>query len=90
VRLLRSRIEGEGAIDIVDGVVGIPLKISGTVEEPEFSLSGGALTGAAVGTAVLPGVGTALGARIGQEVERLLGEPSSTGQSRSPARNPPR
>jgi len=73
VRLFNRRIDGEAAVDIVDGVVGVPLKIGGTVTEPELSLTGGALAGAAVGSAVLPGVGTAIGARVGQQVERLLG-----------------
>jgi hypothetical protein len=54
-------------------VVGVPLKVSGSLDDPTLSLTGGALTGAAVGTAVLPGVGTAIGARIGQQVERLFG-----------------
>lgn len=91
VRLVRRKLDGELAIDLVDGVVGIPLKVSGTVEEPELSMTGGALAGAAVGTAVLPGVGTAIGARVGQQVERLLGEsPKATGQSRAPANKPSR
>jgi uncharacterized protein involved in outer membrane biogenesis len=93
ISLLRRKLDGEAAIDLVDGVVGIPLKISGTVEDPELSMTGGALAGAAVGTAVLPGVGTALGARVGQQVERLLGGPApakSPGQSPSPPAKPQR
>jgi uncharacterized protein involved in outer membrane biogenesis len=66
-------IDGEVAVDLVDGVVGVPLKVSGSLDDPTLSLTGGALTGAAIGTAVLPGVGTAIGARIGQQVERIFG-----------------
>jgi uncharacterized protein involved in outer membrane biogenesis len=74
--VLDRRLQGEAAVDIVDGVVGMPLKLGGTLDAPELSLTGGALTGAAVGTAVLPGVGTALGARIGQQVEQMFGSGS--------------
>ncbi|MDM0111668.1 AsmA-like C-terminal region-containing protein [Variovorax sp. J22R133] len=92
VRLFNRKLDGEAAVDIVDGVVGVPLKIGGTVEQPELSLTGGALTGAAIGTAVLPGVGTALGARIGQQVERLFGsdDKKKPGKAPSPAATPRR
>lgn len=94
VRMFRRKLDGELAIDLVDGIVGIPLKISGTVEDPVLSMTAGAATGAAVGTAVLPGVGTAIGARVGQQVERLLGGDSkatkATGQSPAPERKPAR
>lgn len=83
-RIFLRKLDGEAAVDIVDGVVGVPLKLGGTLDDPELSLTGGALTGAAVGTAVLPGVGTAIGARIGQQVERLFGGPRKKPASPGP------
>ncbi|VTU12815.1 putative assembly protein [Variovorax sp. SRS16] len=71
--VVNRRLDGEAAVDIVDGVVGMPLKLGGTLDAPQLSLTGGALTGAAVGSAVLPGVGTAIGARIGQQMEKMFG-----------------
>ncbi|MDQ0045597.1 hypothetical protein [Variovorax boronicumulans] len=73
LQLFNRKMEGDLAVDLVDGVVGVPLKIGGSVSDPEVSLTGGALAGAAVGSAVLPGVGTAIGARVGQQVEKLFG-----------------
>jgi hypothetical protein len=86
LRLFNRKMDGDVAVDLVDGVVGVPLKIGGTVSDPEVSLTGGALTGAAIGSAVLPGVGTAIGARVGQQVEKLFGggEPGKTQKPRKP------
>ncbi len=72
--VFNRKLDGEAAIDLVDGVFGLPLQLGGTLDQPRLSLTGGALTGAAIGTAVLPGVGTAIGARIGQQVEKLFGD----------------
>jgi len=77
IKVLNGKLNGDLAVDVVDGVVGVPMLISGTVQEPVLSASAGAVTGAAIGSAVLPGVGTALGARLGHEVERLLGGSSA-------------
>ena len=84
-RILNRKLDGEAAVDIVDGVVGVPLKLGGTLDAPELSLTGGALAGATVGTAVLPGVGTAIGARIGQQIERIFG---SEGKEKQPHKGP--
>lgn len=78
LKLFNRKLDGEIAVDLVDGVVGVPLKIGGTVSDPELSLTGGALTGAAIGSAVLPGVGTAIGARVGQQVEKMFGGSEAT------------
>ncbi|RYY82836.1 MAG: hypothetical protein EOO24_39785, partial [Comamonadaceae bacterium] len=82
LQVFNRRLQGTLAIDLVDGVVGVPLQLGGTLDVPQLGLSSGALTGAAAGTAVLPGVGTAIGARIGQQLEEWFGEPDT------PARPP--
>jgi uncharacterized protein involved in outer membrane biogenesis len=93
LKFFNRKLDGEIAVDLVDGVVGVPLKIGGTASDPEVSLTGGALAGAAVGTALLPGVGTAIGARVGQQVEKLFGteEPrkkAAPGTRKGPAVSP--
>jgi len=86
LKLFNRRLDGEIAVDLVDGVVGVPLKVSGTMSDPELSLTGAALTGAAIGSAVLPGVGTAIGARMGQQVEKLFGGGSEPKKKAAPRR----
>jgi uncharacterized protein (DUF697 family) len=88
LRLFNRKLDGEIAVDLVDGVVGVPLKIGGTMSDPELSLTGGALTGAAIGSAVLPGVGTAIGARIGQQVEKMFGEDKKPARARPAPKTP--
>lgn len=83
VSVLNGKLSGDAAVDLVDGIIGVPLKLSGTTKSPALSMTGAALTGATIGTALLPGVGTAIGARLGQQVERLFGgdkEPKRPGR----------
>ncbi len=89
--IFNRKIEGEGTLDIVEGVVGVPFTISGTTREPKVAVPPGAFAGAAVGTAVLPGIGTVLGARIGGALGRLLGrkpEPPGTPPTKSSRSTP--
>jgi len=53
----------------------VPLNVSGTVQNPVVLPTGGTVAGAAVGTAILgPGVGTTLGAKVGEWTEGLFGK----------------
>ena len=54
------------------GTVGVPLVLSGTVQNPEVTLTRGAMIGAAVGTLLAPGVGTGAGASVGDKVGEKL------------------
>ncbi len=87
-RLSASRqINAELEVDLVEGIVGVPLVLSGPVENMTVSVPKSAIAGAAVGTAVLPGVGTAVGARVGAGIGKLLGgKPESAGEARPAAR----
>ncbi|MDP3310568.1 MAG: glycine zipper domain-containing protein [Polaromonas sp.] len=77
-RVANRQIESEFAVDLVDGIIGVPLKVSGPFEDVKVSVPAGAVAGAAVGTAVLPGIGTAIGARIGATLGKIFGsEPDS-------------
>lgn len=72
-RLFNRQIEAEFAVDLVDGIVGVPLRVSGPTTDVKVSVPPGAVAGAVVGTAVLPGIGTAIGARIGATLGKLFG-----------------
>lgn len=72
-RLVNRQVSAEVSVDLVDGLVGVPLRITGPVNAVKVSVAPGAVAGAAVGTAVLPGVGTALGARLGAALGKLFG-----------------
>jgi hypothetical protein len=62
----------------IGGAVGVPLMVGGTLDNPEVTLSRSALLGAAIGTVLLPGVGTGAGAnlgnRIGDGIKGLFGK----------------
>jgi uncharacterized protein involved in outer membrane biogenesis len=51
----------------------VPLNISGTLDSPLALPTGAAMAGGAIGTAILPGVGTAIGTKAGNWVEGLFG-----------------
>ncbi len=55
------------------GVLAVPLDLAGTVSDPVIYPNPAALAGAAAGTVILgPGVGTSLGSRAGQAIEKLF------------------
>jgi uncharacterized protein involved in outer membrane biogenesis len=50
----------------------VPLTVAGTLDDPHFRLSAGAMVGGAVGTSVLgPGLGTVVGIQTGRAVSAL-------------------
>lgn len=71
-QLVNRRVDAEVTVDLVDGLVGVPLTIMGPVGAVKVSVPTSALAGAAVGTALLPGVGTALGTRLGAAIGKLF------------------
>jgi hypothetical protein len=54
------------------GAIGVPLVVGGTVDDPSVTLTRGALVGAAVGTLIVPGAGTAAGATAGDKIGETL------------------
>jgi uncharacterized protein involved in outer membrane biogenesis len=66
-----QQLNGRVNVDL-GGAVGVPLLVSGTVDEPEVSLTAGAKIGAALGTLLMPGVGTGAGASMGGKLGELF------------------
>ena len=85
-KLFNRHIDAEFAVDVVKGVVGVPLKVTGPVDHITVSVPNGAIAGAVVGTAILPGVGTAIGARLGAAIGKIFG--SDPDRQKSPASAP--
>lgn len=71
-RIANRQIQAEFAVDLVDGLIGVPLKVTGPFENVKVSTPTGAVAGAVVGTAVLPGIGTAVGARLGATLGKIF------------------
>ena len=51
------------------GVIGVPVALSGTTQDPSVSLTKGAAIGAVIGTVLLPVIGTQLGMSAGSSIE---------------------
>ena len=81
-RVANWKIDAEFAVDLVDGVIGVPLRLSGPLDKIQVSVPASALAGAAAGSVVLPGIGTAIGARIGAAIGRILGAEPAGGPRR--------
>ena len=83
--LANRRIDAEFAVDLVDGIVGVPLTITGPTDKVVVSIPAGVVAGAVVGTAVLPVIGTAIGARVGAAIGKLFGaSPASAARKARP------
>ncbi len=70
--IYRRQVEASGTLDLVEGAIGVPFTVSGPVDKPKASVPPGFFAGAAIGTAVLPGIGTVIGARIGGALGRIF------------------
>ncbi len=68
----QRQIEASGNLDLVEGALGVPFTLSGPVDKPKATVPPGFFAGAVIGTAVLPGIGTAIGARIGGALGRVF------------------
>jgi uncharacterized protein involved in outer membrane biogenesis len=55
------------------GFVGVPVALGGTTDAPSMRPSKSYLLSAAIGTALLPGIGTSLGLTLGGQIERSAG-----------------
>lgn len=77
VEIAPSRqLEGKIYAEVKTGVslASVPLRVSGTLQDPVLFPTGAAVTGAVVGTAILgPGVGTSLGVKAADKLESLFG-----------------
>lgn len=67
-----GQIEASGNLDLVEGAVGVPFTLSGPAQKPKVSVPTGFYAGAAIGTVLLPGIGTAIGARIGGAIGEVV------------------
>jgi len=55
------------------GFIGVPVALAGTAADPSVRLTKGALIGGLIGTLLLPGIGTSLGASAGNVIEGRSG-----------------
>jgi hypothetical protein len=67
-------LNGRVSVDLASskGALGVPLVVGGTLDDPSVTLTRGAIVGAAVGTLIVPGAGTAAGATAGAKIGETL------------------
>lgn len=71
-RQLQGRVDVNLGAKMVGKAVGVPLLVEGSLDKPELRLTRAALAGAAIGTLIMPGVGTGAGASIGEKIGESL------------------
>ena len=71
-RSLSGRVNVNLGPKAVGSAVGVPLVVGGDLDAPEVTLTRSAMLGAAVGTLVMPGVGTGAGAALGDRLTQKL------------------
>ena len=70
--IYHSQIEASGTLYLAEGATGVAFTVSGPVKKPKATMPPGLFAGAVIGTAVLPGIGTTIGARIGGTLGRIF------------------
>lgn len=89
-RALSGRVRVDMTRGAGGGAMGVPLALGGTLDDPSVTLTRSALLGAAIGTALMPGVGTSAGANLGDRLgEGIKGLFGGSGE-RNPQRTEPR
>jgi len=71
-RQLQGRVDVNLGAKMVGKAVGVPLLVEGTLDKPQLRLTRAALAGAAIGTLIMPGVGTGAGATLGEKISEGL------------------
>lgn len=66
-----QRLSGKLDVSVArtGGIVGVPVSLGGTTEDPSVRPSKGYLIGAVIGTVLLPGLGTTIGSSLGSRIE---------------------
>ena len=85
-----GQIQASGNLDLIEGAVGVPIRLSGPVQKPKVSTPPGFFAGAAIGTAVLPGIGTVIGARIGGALGQVFKSDAQEPDTAKKASVPPK
>lgn len=69
---LSGRVQVSLGPAAIGQAIGVPLVLGGTLAAPELTLTRSAMLGAALGTMVMPGVGTGAGASLGDKIGNKL------------------
>ena len=70
--IYHRHVEASGTLDLIDGAIGVPFTMSGPTDKPKVSVPPGFFAGAVAGTAIVPGIGTVIGARVGTFLGKMV------------------